>query len=111
VNPPKLPKEDRNFTASRALFCAILEQAVDDWRTLQRAGRIPMCAARITVAGILHGKPSAIRMNRKDVASLLDLLTTSALDRYCAHMNAIIKPEGIRRALGIPEPTEESSHD
>jgi hypothetical protein len=50
-------------------------------------------------------------MNRKDVASLLDLLTTSALDRYCAHMNAIIKPEGIRRALGIPEPTEESSHD
>ncbi len=111
MNLAKLPKEDRNFTATRSLFCAILEQAVDDWRTLQRAGVIPNGAARLTVTQIVRGKPSAIHMNKKDIASLLDLLTTPALDRFCAHMTSVVKPEGIRCALGIPEPTEEGHHD
>jgi hypothetical protein len=31
-------------------------------------------------------------------------LATPTLDRFCAHMTAIVNPDGIRRALGIPEP-------
>ncbi|MCX7009807.1 MAG: hypothetical protein NTY53_21620 [Kiritimatiellaeota bacterium] len=122
LRPSRLPKSERkkialeflpdpNFTATRSLFCAILEQAVDDWRILQRADRIPPRATHITVAHIFHGKRGDVRMSKKDVASLLELLTTSALDRFCAHMIAIVKPEGIRRALGIPEPMEARDHE
>ena len=107
----RLPKDDRNFTATRSLFCAILEQAVDDWRCLQRAGRIPKNAAYVTVERILRGKSNACDMSRKDIASLLELMTTPALDRFCAHMTAIVKPEGIRHALGISEPKEAGHHD
>ena len=96
---------DRNFVATRSLFCAILEQALDDWRALQRAGRIPKYGVSyVTAERILRGKSDACDMNRKDIASLLELLTTPALDRFCAHMTAIVNPDGIRRALGISEP-------
>ncbi|MCX7009862.1 MAG: hypothetical protein NTY53_21910, partial [Kiritimatiellaeota bacterium] len=75
---PRNPRRpvDRNFKAERSLFCAILEQAVDDWRALQRAGRIPKYGVSyVTVERILRGKSNACDMSRKDIASLLELLT------------------------------------
>jgi hypothetical protein len=96
--------EDPNFTADRSLFCAILEQAVDDWRCLQRAGRIPAAAVSVTVESILEGRAQVSDMSHDEIESLLQLLTTPVLDRFCAHMAAVVKPTGIRRVLGIPEP-------
>jgi hypothetical protein len=97
---PSAPKSkrpfDRNFTATRSLFCAILEQAVDDWRALQRAGRIPIPATRLTPEASMEASWRSVicaapRSNRYYCHATL------TLDRFCAHMTAIIKPEGIRR--------------
>ncbi|MCX7006806.1 MAG: hypothetical protein NTY53_06095 [Kiritimatiellaeota bacterium] len=99
-----MPRPDPNFTIHRHLLCAILEQAVDDWRCLQRAGRIPAPATGLTTKAIMQGKSEVRDMNNKEISSLLRLLTTTELDQFCTHLNATINPDGVRRALGIPRP-------
>ena len=99
-----MPRPDPNFTIQRHLLCAILEQAVDDWRCLQRAGRIVTPAIGLTPKAIMQGQSEVRDMNRKEITSLLRLLTTTELDQFCSHLNATINPDGVRRALGIPRP-------
>lgn len=99
-----MPRPDPNFISHRHLFCAILEQAVDDWRCLQRAGLIQSPATGLTPRCILHGRSEVRDMGRADIASLLRLLTTTELDHFCSHLHNTLNPDGVRRALGIPRP-------
>ena len=99
-----MPQFDPNFKAQRHVFCAILEQAVDDWRALQRAGLISTPAVGLRLRNIMHGRSEVRDMGRADVASLLSLLTTTELDHFCAGLNNVINPDAVRRALGISRP-------
>lgn len=99
-----MQQTDPNFLVEREVFCSILEQAVDDWRALRRAGRIPAYAVGVTYETILRGRNRACGMSRDEIIALLRLLTTTELDRYCSHLNDVINPDGVRRALGIPRP-------
>ncbi len=102
--------------AIRAVLCAILEQAVADWRDLQAAGfplprsladaahlRHPVSGV-ISVAAIMAHAPGQrlpARLEAEEVRALLLLLLTPELDRLCGYLAGAIRPAGVRRALQI----------
>ena len=95
----------RYCTAIRECLCAILLQAVLDYRTLVKAGYI-LAGRRVPGKIVDKQHPLPTGMDIDDFLSVLDLFGTEELDRFCAHFPVEVNPDGIRRALRLPPPSK-----
>jgi hypothetical protein len=85
-----------------ALLCALIEQAVNDYRQLEKAGYIDH--GRITsLADRLTAKKTALGMTRKDLQELIHFLHSPAFDRLCLNgLRIELDPVAVRDRLGFP---------
>src|SRR5580693_5055258 len=85
-----------NYTGARALLCAVIEQAVTDFKELVAAGRI--------VNGtVMPAGRRPVRDYRTDAAvqALLDFFTGGVMDEWIFLAGIRINPNLIREKLGI----------
>lgn len=84
------------------LICAVIEQAVDDYKGLLDTGRI---VNSMVVRCRRKRRFSADYRNDSEVKELLDFLTKGALDEWLFIAGIPINPNLIREKLGItPRP-------
>jgi hypothetical protein len=85
-----------NNSGARALLCAVIEQAVTDFKTLAAAGRI------------VNGRVMSIKQERilgyrtdAEVQSLVDFFASGVMDEWILFTGIRINPNLIREKLGI----------
>jgi hypothetical protein len=89
-----------NNSGARALLCAVIEQAVTDFKTLVAAGRI------------VNGRVTPVRQERilgyrtdAEVQSLVDFFNSGVMDEWILFTGIRINPNLIREKLGITNRT------
>lgn len=94
------PRYELNDSGARALLCAVIEQAVTDFKALAAAGRI------------VNGKVMPVNQDRilnyrtdAEVQALLNFFTSGVMDEWILITGIRINPNLIREKLGIPNET------
>jgi hypothetical protein len=94
------PPYELNNSGARALLCAVIEQAVTDFKTLTAAGRIVNGKVMpVNRARVLNYRTDA------EVQSLVDFFTSGVMDEWIFLAGIRINPNLIREKLGIPKET------
>ncbi len=83
------------------LLCAILEQAVHDYKGLAAAGFVEQ--GRLTPkADTLVGKKMALGMTRLEIEELVRFLQSESFDRLCREgLRVALDPQAVRERLGF----------
>lgn len=91
------PRSIRKLTAYRALLCAIVQRAVEDYRTLEQAGLVKNGISLLSP----NHKGVHFGLDATEIQHLVDFLATDSLDHLLEQLPINVRADGIRRVLGI----------
>jgi hypothetical protein len=98
------PAHQLSYTGARALLCAVIEQAVHDFKALAAAGRI--VNGKVTPG---NGQRVVGYRTDVEVQALLDFFSGDVMDEWIHFAGIRINPTLIREKLGIQKRSSTST--